>query len=244
MPGEIITQADLVSALGSPTGDNLAIVVTMHKPVERAVRAILRYDPVQAEKTEFYPRDPQIPPDNNAGQPDVVGGQIYFNSFERSSTSLMLGRKPLRSIASIHVDPDGRFGQKSGAFGADPLTAGEDYWFPIEESGISEAAIVYRHAGWPAQPGSVKITYTAGWSASELETGDGSDIYLAVIRGVRYWYQIEKSKRGSSSASGEVIAESFGKYSVRYSDTSSSGGLALPDECMELLQPHVRYGVS
>lgn len=107
--------------------------------------------------------------------------------YQGSGTAqLVLRRRPVSSIATVHVDDSAYFGFASGAFGSSTLlTAGVDYALDVQTSGFSRSGILYRIGGrWPAQPvrdgselvggemagfGNVRVTYTAGYSTTPAD---------------------------------------------------------------------------
>lgn len=113
----------------------------------------------------------------------------YFSATEYYSPSgerdLQLDRFPLRSpddVTAVYEDWGGNFGQTTGAFDSSTtlLTKGTDYAVVVE--GVSKRAVLRRLGTvWPYNreapvgnlsgfrspcPGSVKVTYSAGFSAS------------------------------------------------------------------------------
>lgn len=106
---------------------------------------------------------------------------------------LVLGRRPVRAVAGVYLDPTGARGQKSGAFASTTLlTAGDDYvWSPdgrltLLRVPLSAAGLwsggrfsTFGFSGirspgglwvaWPKLPGCVKVTYTAGYTAADAD---------------------------------------------------------------------------
>jgi len=60
--------------------------------------------------------------------------------------ALILKQYPVKSITSIHLDPQGYAGQNPNGFAANTLlTAGVDYYLDVDEdNGWSETGIIYR----------------------------------------------------------------------------------------------------
>ena len=78
-------------------------------------------------------------------------------------------------------------------------------------SGICRSGILQRlNLNWPARQRTVRVVYTAGWTADELEYGEASDIKLAMLDAVKWCF----SQRGDNA--GAVTSESEGDWSASY----------------------------
>src|SRR5690606_18761523 len=73
----------------------------------------------------------------------------------------------------LRIDYDGRGGTRSGAFAANTQqTEGVDFWpnYDAQDSSgyqLCRDGVIRSEGRWPNQPGSVRITYTAGYTAEE-----------------------------------------------------------------------------
>lgn len=163
----ILNRAEMVTEL---EGAEATLIDTGIRVAEQLVKNYLRCNIEQATYTHFLP----------------------VRSLDRGGlgqTSLLLPQYPLRSITNIWVDESAMAGEASGAFSADPLTEGDDYHVQWNSDGFSKFARVNRgnfsygisrvgigltggtvHTNyrWPSIPGSIKVTYTAGWTSDEL----------------------------------------------------------------------------
>lgn len=278
---EIVTSLDPVMrqlGIASPTDDENATVTDAILWAERAVRRYLHYDPVQRTRTEYYPQ-------LNSSRGDRLGiweannTTAYLrDAFGGYHDELQLRHLPVRSITALHVDYDGRFGARSTSFATETLKAsGDDYWARYDgqdDDGelICRDGILLTAGSWPTNPGSVKITYVAGYTAAEF-TGtallvDAVPIYEAIVfeavRKAKQAFLLSKNSGGSGSGSGTgwtagtIQSEKLGDYSYTLSSSSggsSSGGGAgsgglydgavdIASESMERLADYVNVGWS
>lgn len=281
--GEIVTSNDDVLrqlGLASPTADEAEIVSSSILFAERAVRRYLHYDPVQRTRTEFYPQL-DLNRGGRLGVWEASSTTAYLRDVSGNySDELQLRHLPIRSIASIYVDYDGRFGKRSGSFSSETLkTEGTDYWARYDGQDddsnlICRDGIVLTQGTWPSSPGSIKITYTAGYTANDF-TGvslrvNAVPIYEAVVfeaaRKAKQVFLLSKNSGSSGSGSGSgtgwtagtIQSEKLGDYSYTLSSSSggsSSGGGAgsgglydgavdLSSESMERLADYVNLGWS
>jgi hypothetical protein len=221
-----------------------------------AVRQHLMYDPESGERIEFYPRA------ENTGltveAEDITwdsNGTKAFLSIAGRNNVLQLEHLPVRSISEVKVDYNGGFGQESDTFGADTIwTAGTDYFLDITRSGLSMTGHLMSYRGWPLEPGTVKVTYTSGYSSDELAGRattriDASPIKNAALLTVAKAFKTAKvqGKQGwGGFAAGPLNSESLGDYSYSTDGNSVKAVtgmmVSLPSEAVHLLQPFRHYG--
>ena len=265
LPGRILTREDLYAELGissTQTDAEQAMVDSAINRAEAAVRSHLRYDPVKATRTEIYPRTPP----NYSGR-DVLweaeGNQAVLRRREEASTNeIQLQHIPLRADVTprVWIDYDGRFGTSGSAFAAgDEKTIGTDFWPDYEaydDAGdqICRAGILRSFGRWPSEPGSVKVTYSAGYTDSEfrgqLSLVDASPIFNAcLLEATRFAKRslaafAKKTKIGH--APGYLQSENLGSYSYSLGASFAdqymrSNGLMA--ESREMLQSFLNYGI-
>jgi len=264
--GSIIDASEVLLEMGlssSVTEEERAIVEASILRAESAVRSFLAYDPAYAERTEYYPQEVS----NNAGQGstwDVNATSAYVRmSAGGQSTELQIRHLPIRSITSLYIDYDGRFGTKSGAFSASTLkTSGEDYWANFtcvdgSSNGLCKDGIVRSNGLWPNTPGSVKIIYTSGYTKDEFHGSDfvvdGTAIAESVLeeslirakRALSFW----KKSSTSGHLPGLITSEKLGDYSYQLDAStatslfgSSVNSMSLSDLAKVKLGPFVNYG--
>lgn len=264
-----IADLQLMCGLSSSiTEQERAVLTAIHPRVEASVKAFLGYDPEQSAWTEYYPRH------DNAGGLDVGGvwdvnashTRAVWERFSSASDTLQLRNLPVRTISSLYVDTSGRFGKGSGAFpAATAYTEGTDFWGEYEAQYFCASGLLYSYGSWPIEPGSIKVTYTAGYSRlelagrststtssdenSEISTKgvDGSGIVAAIattaVAAMNRW-GLTKKHSGAGFV-GPIQSESAGDYS--YSLASgylvSLIGTSLPPEAIEQLNAYRHYGV-
>ena len=174
----ILDRAEILSYLG------LAGTVTtaqdgrlnMLQPmVEDAVKGHLGYRVEQAAHTHYLPASRQTGSEPEVRFYDAVGGKAIAasvaGSYERKQ--LLVPELPIRSVASIYEDSTAKGGQGATDFAAGTLlTAGTDYWVDYETNGVGKSGLIYRtNRSWSGIPRTIKITYTAGYTQTELSTG-------------------------------------------------------------------------
>lgn len=257
---EIATTDDLLLLLGL-SGDEInseymQVAVHAIRVAETSVRNFLRYDPTQASRTEYYPTIAAF--STGYGVYEVNDTQAYIREVVSASTEqLQVRHIPIRSVTSLRVDYDGRFGTRSGSFGASTAwTEGSDFWpqydmVDSDGNGVCSDGILRSEGRWPDEPGAVKIVYSAGYTSAELKGTDSvidaSSIYDVVIDEARrrfiQAYNLRKTKAGFT---GPFTSESLGDYSYSVDTTIRTkliqGDANLLAESMDRLQKFVNYG--
>lgn len=204
---------------------------------ERAIKDFVGYSVEQATHTHFLPdRAP-----NFVGDPEVYAydlnsaGKVVPVSIGAvpEKSILALPELPVRSVTSVHEDTDAYGNQASDAFPASSLlTAGIDYYLDTRASGISTTGHLVRIGSyWPSQGRSVKVIYTAGYTAAELATGIGASFSLAALLTIQSLW----TKAGET---GEIKSLSLGDFSATYAEGKSG---AIPADAKKLLRKFVSY---
>lgn len=226
---------------------------------EGAVGRHLGYDPVRLERTEYYPQLDA----GYRGYMTVLEAEetraVFRRLREDAPSELQLQHIPIRSIASLAVDYDGRSGSVAGAFGAATVQVeGEEWWpnYDGADSGgnrICRDGVLRSLGTWPTTPGTVRVVYTAGYTAAELHgqdtVVDASPIMGAVIdeaaRRVKKAMVWAKSSVGGFHA-GPFTSEKLGDYSYTIDASLASkmfGGLwDLMPETTQQLETFVNWG--
>lgn len=220
---EVLLELGLSSTV---TEEERAVVQAAIVGAEGAVRRHLRYDPVRLERTEFYPQRSRASRVTSAvWETDGASAHLRLQG-DFPSGELQVQHVPIRSVASLHVDHDGRAGSQSGAFAAETLKVeGTDFWPNYDGqdgdgNGICRDGIVRSAGAWPTMPGTVKIKYVGGYTSAELHGEcsivDASPIADAVVgeavrRAKRAF--IEAKRSGVGFAAGPITSEKLGDYS-------------------------------
>lgn len=223
----ILSVADVLLEMNISDTNQRAVALAEKslKAAEGDIKRFLQYDPASRTHTEYLPRA-----DANQNGRVSVWEVNSTSAFQRdvsggSGDTLQLKNLPVRSITSLNIDYDGRFGQKTGAFAASTLkTEGEDYWLASEEvdsqgNSVSLSGIVYSHGLWSNTAGSIKVVYVAGFTEDEFRGNSGildaSPVWESVldetIRRMKRTYLLEKKKTGIGQ--GPFASESLGDYS-------------------------------
>lgn len=254
-----ISEARAVLGVVSSISDaDLGLLSLLHPMVEAAIKDHLGYNPEQATHTgELYPRhDEAVVGDAGQGTWDSDGTSAFFRGNDgMGSNILMLRHLPVRSISSLRVDYNSRGGTRTGSFGSDTeLTQGEHFYPDFDQAGICRSGIVYRvGASWPSEPGSIKITYVAGYTVAEF-AGYDADVNASPIKQVvlTEWlkafkaFKIQGKQGRAGFVGGPLNSESLGAYSYS-TDGSMAGMLAgfkvsLTPESVARLESFVHMG--
>lgn len=227
----IVDVSEVLLELGlqdSTTDYERALVLHCITKAEGAVRRYLKYDPVLATRTEYYP----IMNFSGSGSGrqiwEATSSSAYVRELAEAATSeLQLQHIPIRSSTApqVFVDYDGRSGEQNGSFAdATELTLGTDFWPSYElidsdSNKVCKSGILRSEGRWPGTPGSVKVIYTAGYTQTELRGQDSvldaSGIWEAVLaESIR---RVKKAtSRGKSNqlglAAGAIKMERMGDY--------------------------------
>ncbi len=178
--GRIITPTEVYVQLGIdvPTGQEEAIVASSITSAEGAIRRHLKYDPVQASRTEYYPQlDFTLL--SRASLWEVSETQAYIRRLSDYVTNeIQVQHLPIRTITSLKVDYDGRSGTREGSFGDETLLVeGVDFWpnydmLDSDGASVGNDGIIRSHGRWPTLAGSVELIYVAGYTSGELAGTD------------------------------------------------------------------------
>ncbi len=258
----IVSLSDYATTLNVSAGDS--VLAAIQPAVDAAVARFLRYDPEQASRTEYYPR--RSHPHAGVGERgtwDSDGTRAFWISRyggTRMSDIIQVKNLPIRGAATVYEERGALAGQKSGSFGVDTqLTSGTQFWMDASESdgdGVllsRSGQLLRRGSAWPDELGSVKVTYTAGYTATEFagtasSNVDASDIAMACKMLMQKMFMTIKATASSSTGSvaGVKLSERMGDYSYTTEGNTARqlAGMSanIVGEIAELLQPHVNYG--
>lgn len=268
----IVSQDDIRLLLGlssSITDDEQAVLTLVHPLAEGAVKDYLKYDPEQKVHTEYLPRhDRSGGPGYEEVQNEVrISGNMAYWTTGVGPTTLQLTHIPLRAVTSVYVDTGAMHGDETGSFAeSTKWTPGDDYWMDWDEVAVARSGQLKAYGSWPDEPGTVKVTYRAGYSPAEFlgtatttsTAADGTvttagvsatGIVLAVhstamVAFSRFMSMRKKAGAGWTSA--PLQSENLGDYSytVDTSGLSAAGvAVALPDDAKQYLAPYLHYGV-
>lgn len=266
----ICTEAELRLILGiesTITDAERATLNLLHGLAEGAVKRYLGYDPVQASRTEYYPRHDAT--ERTGRTWDTTGTHAILRAPRGSGfETLQLERLPVRSISSLLVHQSAHHGTGDDDFGADAevWTEGTDYWAEYERDNYAPSGMLVANGSWPSAPVTVKVTYRGGYSTQELggnaETtadpdGDGLLTtagvdagpikHAAIMTVVQAFHTFQQfRKRAAGWVSGALQSENLGDYSY----TLGTGGaaatalqIALPAAAEDALHDYRNWGI-
>lgn len=271
----IAKEAELRANLGllsSITDEERAMLTMFHPLAEAKVKEYIGYDPEQKTLTEHYPRhthaggvgfrDEGTWDINASGTQAVLSRSTTLNAL----TSLQLQRLPIRSVSSLKVDSNARFGKGVSAWpsGSD-WTEGQDFQPEYERTDLCMSGLLNTDRSWPIDPGSVEVIYLAGYSPEELSgratatatvggiiTTEGVSaigLKMAVVATVQKAFQTWQANKKNSTLGftpGVLSSEKLGDYSYSV-DGSLAGEMAgllvdFPPEAAQHADPFVNWG--
>jgi hypothetical protein len=262
--GAIVDPSAVLLELGlsaSSTDEERAVIQLAIDRAEASVRRHLHYDPLKAERTEYYPLH---------SMDHLVQGSVMevsaTHAISRGLTgagtgNLHLTHIPIRSVTSLRIDYDARSDTQAGAFGAETeKTEGTDFWANydgLDDDGIKVCrdGILKSWGSWPTTPGTVKIVYEGGYTMEELHGQgtllDASPITEVIIdeacKRVRRM-MLHKKKTNLGFVAGPIVSERLGDYGY----TVGSGGVdraygyssEMSSESVQKLSTFVNWAVS
>ncbi len=252
----IVSDADASTFLGIAPGDPLMALV--HRGVEKDVIQFLGWNPARGTYTRYLPKS------EGGGRDDYFVGAYGVIPRAGGATELLAleHKYVLNSGIEVQEGPDGNFGQRSDAVWTN-LTKGTHFILQIdEEEGVNgglvsrSGTLVRIGTEWPKSRGSVKATYTAGFTVTELDgtlSGasdytDASDLRLAVLQALGRAYNQAKMHQAQASgrSGGLATSESIDGYSYSLDGSTAQMNLGLvqplPLEVQLRLQRYRRYG--
>ena len=244
---DIITDSELVAFLDTNDADTLVPMV--RREAERLCKHYMGWDPVRVELTEYYPAaergGDQFYQVGTWGLHDEIGGRSNVINLQRAYV--------LASGLAVSEYAGAFMGQYADAAFTE-LTLGSQYYLDLDNDYLSlSGQLVRLGATWPKLRGSVKVVYTAGFSATEVSGAmgedtdytDASDIRLAVLLTAMEVYNEAKAqrvRRSSSGASGPLKSETVPDYS--YTRDAATGAYlqgmptSLPEEVTQILDSY------
>lgn len=251
----IVSNAEVFAYLGksTPTSEESVLMNLLAPMAEGSVRQHIGYSVDQQSHTHFLPERDSLEGDVN--KIDSVNDRVFFE-YGHGTDKLYLPERAVRSITSVYEDQAAYNGQGTNDFAvATLLTAGTDYYLDYTAAGVSWSGMIRKIAGtWPSRSRTIKVTYVAGFTASELSgeaavvgpNGVGvGQLKWATLLAVAIAYKQNSSLSGSNV--GPVVSERLADYSVSYGNKSAENLFGfkqgLPEQVKDLLSPFRRYDI-
>lgn len=236
LPAILDFESDVMEYLGI-SSSNRSLAEFYHRTTEAAVRRFVGHGISQNTYTSEYHRrnltgssgsGEYVQIDSDAVQ--VSGGCSGSND----GNILQLDNGYVRSVTEIREDANGHFGQASGFGASTVLTQGTDYNIELDSTGLSKSGrIIRRNRDWCNVPGSIKVTYVAGFTSAELDD-EYSFVKMAILHDIQDAFEANLSRRGESGAIkkkvyfGDVSTE----YAVQSGEKRAATGLLCQTESM------------
>ena len=156
---------------------------------------------------------------------DVVNDKAVFSNLGGEPDVIQLRQKFVRNDSTLEVreDEDADFDQGTSDFpSSSVLTQGTDYVLEVDEPNLSKSGRLSRLvSNWPAKPGTVKVTFNAGLTATELDE-QYPDIKLVLMEEIAMQFRESKARQGVGHGVGPVVRESVsGEFSRTYDNRMS-----------------------
>lgn len=162
--------SEVVPVLGSSTSD-AALVSLVTRWVESAARKFVGHNITQQTYTAEYHRRYDLGSVERGEELYYENGQVGIAvDSPADGHRLQLDNGFARSVTSVYVDINARFGMGGSDFGASTLLESTAYELELDNSSFSKSGVLIRHNyAWPSKPGTIKVAYVAGLSAAELD---------------------------------------------------------------------------
>ncbi len=262
---KIIDLSEIQLELGlsaSITDEERALVSAAITRAESAVVRYLHYDPVRRRRTEYYPVRSFFARSREAIWETDASRAYLRRTSESAVDELQVRHVPVRSTPAIdlRIDIDARFGTRSGSFDSDTVrTEGTDWWPNYDgqdDAGDSlcRDGIIRSIGQWPLNPGSVRIVYTAGYTAAELHGQDdlvdaqpiGEAVVQEALRRAKRALVLWKKNAAAGHVAGLITSEKLGDYSYTLDPSVSTrffgSDVELLPGSMGMLQSYVNVG--
>lgn len=222
----IISDNELSNVFGSPSTSDMNLLRLIRDQVEQMARAYVRHDITQpsSDYVEYYPRRTLVSPIGSETDEwfDIANTQVTTSSKRSAENIIVLRQKFVRSITGVWEDLSAYFGKGSNDFDSTTkLTEGTDYVLDYIKDGLCDTGRLIRiNRSWPSTPGTVKVQYNAGLTASELDD-QYQFVKLALLDEIDLRYRYRKGYRDRSGpGAGPLAAFSIpGDFSERYDTT-------------------------
>lgn len=214
---------DLLPRLGKTTGTvsalDLALLNIVGPEAEKAVQEFVGYDIEEATQTEYLPERDMLP----AAEPlisrwDVAGGRAV--ALQGSGQArLTVTHLPLRSVTTLHENPDAQATAGGSWDASHLLTEGTDYAIDFCKPGICTNGVIYRRVGvWSTVRRSIKVVYVGGYTVAELAADGRFSVFRssAAAAAIKTFLEFKANRAGAGGSGGPVQSESLDGWSITY----------------------------
>jgi hypothetical protein len=226
-----------ISAAEDP--DLWTLLLRIQKYVESSARKFVRHGIAQNTYTEFQRKRDIGTYDSELNQHEKIGSKVYSTGYSGyDGEFLQLDNAFVTAVSNVYEDMNARFGSGGTDFAAaTELTYNTDYYIELDDANISKSGRLIRVArNWSSRPGTIKIVYTAGFTAAQLDD-EYAFVKMALLEDIREKYDLAKAQRSGSSGIPKKETY-FGDYQVEYSvDSSTRTTTGLSMKTMDALQP-------
>lgn len=235
-------------------------LINLYWPLaEKLVKKFLGYDPQQKVYDEFYPEVYGTPVAETLvdGYEGSAGKVVPIDRYRDSGRILQLRALPVRSVQFVWENPDAWQTFPPAWPDEAKLTEGGDFVPDYRESSLSAPGsgdvswtgfLVRRSGVWYVGERSIRVQYTAGFTAAEL-LSDYPEFQIAVVTSAQFWIAQTLAQRVNpvtGSVGGAITGESLRGWSISYdaSTAALNQGLQmeLPVGACRLLEDYVRIG--
>lgn len=260
----IVPTADYETYLGLSSGD--ATVALLEAEVERQATQFMDWDPIRADHLAYLPTtEPggnSHPLVTNWGNIPNSGGITNILLLPHKYVRAACGHSDaVNNLMTLWICP-GAYAGQAIAFAAEHiLTRGTDYVIDFDHHhaakniDISRTGHIRRMSGsWPRKRGSVKIVYSAGFSATEFtgaltatgDAWDASDIRQACLMIMASAYHTSRQTLSTGKSTGALTGEAIEGYSYTLDAASvaalSGMSVEIPPGAATRLARYRRYG--
>jgi len=254
----IVTETEARAFCGAPEGD--PVLTMIHRGVENDITQFLGWKPERQTHTRTFPHS------EFGGRDDYFVGSFGVVPRAGGVTDVLaLDHKYVLNDGTLYVQESAGayFGQTTNTTWQ-TLTKGSHYAIEVDEDESSDGGHVSRSGTllrigteWPKSRGSVRVTYNAGFTATELDGSlsgeadytDASAIKYSVMQALGRAFNQAKMHQYTQQTGrpgGLATSESISGYSYSLDGASAQMtvglGMVLPVEVMQRLQKFRKYG--
>jgi len=176
---------------------------------------------------------------------------------------LQLKGLPVRGLTSVYVDTAANHGAAAGAFAESTARSiGSDVYpqndgYDDDGNAFCSSGLIVDKSGWPVSPGTVKITYDAGYTDEELHGqsdqlnagGILSAILETATQRLHQKIRYQRKTRTGIFTPGQLVSETMGAYAYTIKESAATDTLTglmsdIPDSAVANLEPFVNWGVG